>query len=253
MKVCTTCKQEKPLSEFHRVNRATGARKPRAGMGVAATCKHCKAEKRKPGIHAERAVAEDRMRRGVKLCSDCKSEKPFSAFTKRVASPDSLSHRCRGCNGDSADRWRQRNPGAHVRWYQQNREARSAAFREWREANKSRLADSYAAWARKNKHIVNSIVARRIAAKLMATPLWADEAAIRSFYRQAAALTEETGVRHEVDHIYPLQGKTVCGLHCEANLQILTKTENLQKGNKMPEDYAARSSIMSISLSTRAA
>ncbi|MFP5434219.1 MAG: HNH endonuclease signature motif containing protein [Alphaproteobacteria bacterium] len=64
---------------------------------------------------------------------------------------------------------------------------------------------------------------------------WANQEAIRAIYAEAALLTDTTGVRHEVDHIYPLQGKFVCGLHCEANLQILTKTENIRKHNRMPE------------------
>ena len=61
--------------------------------------------------------------------------------------------------------------------------------------------------------------------------------AIRAIYAEAARITKETGVRHEVDHFYPLQGEFVCGLHCEANLQILTKVENIRKLNRMPEEH----------------
>ena len=68
-----------------------------------------------------------------------------------------------------------------------------------------------------------------------ASPEWADTEAIRKFYADAQALTESTGVKHEVDHYYPLQGKNVCGLHCEFNLQIITEKENRSKGNKHDE------------------
>lgn len=48
-------------------------------------------------------------------------------------------------------------------------------------------------------------------------------------YRRAKELTTETGIKHEVDHIIPLRGRNVSGLHIPINLQILTITENRQK------------------------
>ncbi len=87
--------------------------------------------------------------------------------------------------------------------------------------------------------MINALVAKRNAAKRNATPSWVDMERVREFYERAAFLTQATGVRHEVDHIYPLQGELVCGLHCEANLQILTKSENIRKSNRMPEEVVA--------------
>ena len=57
---------------------------------------------------------------------------------------------------------------------------------------------------------------------------------MRAIYQQAAQLTAETGIKHEVDHIVPLAGKLVSGLHWEGNLQILTKSANGAKWNKWP-------------------
>jgi len=74
------------------------------------------------------------------------------------------------------------------------------------------------------------------AAKLQATPAWLAESDLnemRAIYLEAQRLTKETGILHDVDHIDPLQGKTVCGLHCPLNLQILTAPENRSKGNKI--------------------
>jgi 5-methylcytosine-specific restriction endonuclease McrA len=64
-----------------------------------------------------------------------------------------------------------------------------------------------------------------------ATPPWANLTAIREFYKEARKLELETGIVHEVDHVIPLKGRLVSGLHVETNLQILTKDDNRSKAN----------------------
>ena len=85
---------------------------------------------------------------------------------------------------------------------------------------------------KENKSYYEEKCVRRRAAKIQATPAWLTESDLdemRAIYSEAKRLTEETGILHHVDHIYPLRGKHVCGLHCPSNLQILTATENLRK------------------------
>jgi len=68
-----------------------------------------------------------------------------------------------------------------------------------------------------------------------ATPKWltkSDKAFIVELYKIAKELTEQTGIAHHVDHIIPLRGKLVCGLHVPDNLQVLPAPENLSKHNK---------------------
>lgn len=77
-------------------------------------------------------------------------------------------------------------------------------------------------------------VQRRNAAKLMAVPKWADHAAIARHYENARYLTEVTGHLHHVDHIVPLRGKLVCGLHVENNLRAIPHFLNTRKGNQHP-------------------
>jgi hypothetical protein len=57
------------------------------------------------------------------------------------------------------------------------------------------------------------------------TPKWANLEKIKDIY-----INRPKG--HHVDHIIPLQGHNVCGLHVENNLQYLTAFENISKGNK---------------------
>lgn len=56
---------------------------------------------------------------------------------------------------------------------------------------------------------------------------------IKSMYVQAMHLTETTGSRFVVDHIYPLRGATVSGLHTPSNLRVVPEAINRKKHNKM--------------------
>lgn len=71
-----------------------------------------------------------------------------------------------------------------------------------------------------------------------ATPSWLtakDWEEMNAVYEMARRLTRETGIRHEVDHIYPINGKTVSGLHVPKNLQVLTQSQNVSKSNRYAE------------------
>jgi hypothetical protein len=78
-----------------------------------------------------------------------------------------------------------------------------------------------------------SCVAARRALRIKATPLWVDLSEIEAFYKNAAMLTAETGIRYSVDHIMPLKGKSSCGLHVPWNLQVITLESNIIKGNRL--------------------
>ena len=69
------------------------------------------------------------------------------------------------------------------------------------------------------------------ALKIKATPKWIDPASFDKIYFEAMRISEETGVKHHVDHIVPLTHRLVCGLHVPWNLQILTASENCRKHN----------------------
>lgn len=91
-------------------------------------------------------------------------------------------------------------------------------------------------WSKDNLDRRRFSGAKRRASKLNATPSWLTEndwMEIRRYYKVASFLTEKTGVKYCVDHIHPLQGENVCGLHVPWNLQVLTDAENTSKGNKL--------------------
>mgnify|MGYP004003635985 CR=1 FL=1 len=81
-------------------------------------------------------------------------------------------------------------------------------------------------WAKNNPGIKNALIAKYRAAKLQRTPSWADDLVIRMIY-------EDCPKGYQVDHIVPLQGASVSGLHVAHNLQYLTPTENQTKGNRL--------------------
>ena len=64
-----------------------------------------------------------------------------------------------------------------------------------------------------------------------ARPAWTTMGECRVFWRESERRTRETGVQHSVDHIVPLIHPLVCGLHCPANLRVITLEENMRKSN----------------------
>ena len=73
---------------------------------------------------------------------------------------------------------------------------------------------------------------RRRLKQAFATPAWRDRAAIRSIYERRSQMSEADGIIYHVDHVIPIQGEFVCGLHVASNLQIIPASENIVKGNK---------------------
>lgn len=69
------------------------------------------------------------------------------------------------------------------------------------------------------------------------TPKWAEFDAMNLVYLKRDYLNRIWGTTFEVDHIIPPRSKTVCGLHCWANLQLLTKRENLRKCQRYTCDW----------------
>jgi hypothetical protein len=147
--------------------------------------------------------------------------------------------------------WNEANPEKLLQLRQkyrdENREKINAGIKVWKEANPKMAAAAIQKWQERNRDKCNAkrkkygekfpekeraLTAKYFAGKIQATPKWADQTVILQFYKLASELKKATGESHHVDHVIPLRSKYVCGLHCEANLQVLTRTENCSKSNK---------------------
>lgn len=122
-----------------------------------------------------------------------------------------------------------------AKWHADNRDRVVASRRKWYEENKEQVYETARKYAKENPEWKAAHCAKRRSRKLRALPCWLtkeDLEKIEWFYREAKRLFKETGIPHHVDHIIPLQGKYVSGLHVPTNLQILTASENSTKGNR---------------------
>jgi len=99
-------------------------------------------------------------------------------------------------------------------------------IKEYRIKNADKYASLARAWAKNHPERVKATNANRRAIKLQATPSWSEKELISRLY------VEANKYGWHVDHVVPLRGKTVCGLHVHANLQVLESTENVSKGNR---------------------
>ena len=107
--------------------------------------------------------------------------------------------------------------------------ANKAKIQAWKEANREHVNALYRNYYHKNKkRLIPYINAHRKGRLKDATPAWADKKAIRYFYVNCPEGCH-------VDHILPLHGTLVSGLHTLENLQYLSIAENLKKSNKVVE------------------
>jgi hypothetical protein len=135
--------------------------------------------------------------------------------------------------------WAKKNPNKikaqKKRSYEKNKDKIKVQQSNWQKNNPDKVRERNKKWAKKNPGRVSSIVAKRRAKKLSATPPWLTEEQkieIQEFYILAKELQWLSEEPLQVDHIIPMQGKNVSGLHVPWNLQILTRSMNSSKNNK---------------------
>ncbi len=123
-----------------------------------------------------------------------------------------------------------------LQWRAANRETHLAARRRHREKHRAMLREKDRLYRETNVDKRRAYAALRRAMLAQATPPWADLKAIALVYAEADRLTAATGILHHVDHIVPLKGRRVCGLHVAWNLRPIPAEENRAKLNKEVEE-----------------
>jgi hypothetical protein len=133
--------------------------------------------------------------------------------------------------------YRRRNPAKVRAWKaasaKRNRDAENARKRRWVAANREKVRATNSAWQKANPAKCLAKTMRRKADLLRRMPVWADQAAITQVYEHAQSI-RDGGFDVQVDHVIPLRGRRVSGLHVHNNLQIIPTLTNKVKANHFP-------------------
>jgi post-segregation antitoxin (ccd killing protein) len=193
----------------------------------------------------------------TKVCTKCDVEKTIDCFSKAKFGKNGTSATCKACYATYRSVNKQSIAEKKKIYYLNNKESLSSQKKiayvlnkekitsrnkKWRDNNKKaisaynqlhkqELARKRKEYKKNNKAKYFAHEARRRAGTANATPSWVDKDAIVGMYQLASAFNR-TGINLHVDHIVPLNSDKVCGLHCEANLQLLPASDNISKGNR---------------------
>lgn len=186
-----------------------------------------------------------------KACSSCEEIKPLSEYYKSAVHKDGYRGQCKICFCKKTREYEKNNREKYVEykrirrrkmgikelkvtktkednlkrgreWYKNRSPDQIKRRKEYRKRYCKKNADKFAFYARSRENKVKQ-----------ATPAWADKRYIKLFYTLAKIEEKRICETVHVDHIIPINGKTVCGLHCEDNLQLLTGMDNMKKHNKL--------------------
>lgn len=218
-------------------------------------CKKCNADK-----PLDEFQLDKRRNKHYGTCRKCRTK---AQNDRRLANLDESRKRTR----EYLREWRAKNPekaaAINKKYDEKNRSKRSEYAKQYRKANPEKVLAQNKAWAAANPEKIKGYVkkatkawyernpdyqsnfykankeryvaarARRRAAQESATPNWLTaihKAMIQQMYDVSEARFIQTGVKHHVDHIVPINGKNVSGMHVPWNLQVVTARENLSKG-----------------------
>lgn len=139
--------------------------------------------------------------------------------------------RARKLEDNKSDKGRARQQ----RYEERHKERLAEKARIYSRAYYAAHKEEYRQYRIDNREKINFWSLKRHAAKLQRTPKWLTEEDLRrieEIHAEAVRITEVSGIRHEVDHILPMQGRLVSGLHVPGNLRVIPKKDNAAKSNR---------------------
>lgn len=173
----------------------------------------------------------------MKTCCMCKGEKPLSDFYSHRVSGEPHD-RCKECCSIRSAKYREHNRekmrAKKREWDIANTDKKKARDARYRANNAQYIADALRAYRQTNKALFAHHAKLYKTDKLRACPSWLtddDLFMIFEAYDLAQRRAVVCGGVWHVDHVVPLRGKAVSGLHVPWNLQVIPKANNLRKSN----------------------
>lgn len=160
-----------------------------------------------------------------KKCNKCYTVKPLLDFTKSKKSKDGFENRCKSCDATRLRLYYEKKRDQLSEYgrkkYLENQQAERLRKKTYRAANPFVVAAQSSMYRISRARSVLPCLTKQ------------DLDRIKTKYKEANWMTRHTGIKHHVDHIIPLKGKLVSGLHVPWNLRVITASHNLSKGNSL--------------------
>jgi hypothetical protein len=169
----------------------------------------------------------------VKTCNVCKQDKPYAAFDKHPGCVGGVVKKCKDCRKQYQNARKDKDNAARRARYAVGATKVRARNARYQALNKDSLSEYYKQYITTNRarfrSYYNAKSAEYRAAKLKQTPPWLSSELKYEMIR----IYELCPDGSEVDHIVPIQGDEVRGLHVPWNLQYLSIAENRRKSNRI--------------------
>lgn len=241
-KTCIKCNCEKSVTQYNK--------NPAAKDGLRGYCKVCQKlylEERKAKRAKEFTVAITEQQ-----CSNCGKVKPTAEFQSDNNAASGFVRECRECKRKKWQEYNKSKPNWNVErkkayranggkekdieYYNNNRDKLLARTKQWYLENREKRLLQLKLWRAANPHILYKNRNKRRKALIQADySFWNQilfDSVMTKLIKQRLELELITGQKYHIDHIIPLQGKLVSGLHVWNNLQVIPAFDNTSKGNK---------------------